>query len=111
MPSKFNGVLQQNFLSSSREADCTMKQKRFTETQIMQILKQAEGGVPVEELCREHDMSRASFYKWRTKCGGMDASMISQIKALAQENPRLKKIYAEISLENDLLEEALGKKW
>jgi len=88
-----------------------MKQKRFTETQIMQILKQAEGGVPVAELCREHGMSSASFYKWRSKYGGMDASMISQMKAIAQENQRLKKMYAEMSLQNDLLKEALGKKW
>lgn len=88
-----------------------MKQKRFTETQIIQILKQAEGGVPVPELCREHGMSAASFYKWRSKYGGMDASLISQMKALAQENQRLKKLYAEMSLQNDLLKEALGKKW
>lgn len=88
-----------------------MKQKRFTETQIMQILKQAEGGVLVAELCREHSMSSASFYKWRSKYGGMDASMISQMKAMAQENQRLKKMYAEMSLQNDLLKEALGKKW
>lgn len=88
-----------------------MKQRRFSETQIMQILKQAEGGVPVAELCREHGMSSASFYKWRSKYGGMDASMISQMKAMAQENQRLKKMYAEMSLQNDLLKEALGKKW
>jgi putative transposase len=88
-----------------------MKQKRFSETQIMQILKQAEGGFPVAELCREHGMSSASFYKWRGKYGGMDASMISQMKAMAQENQRLKKMYAEMSLQNDLLKEALGKKW
>lgn len=88
-----------------------MKQKRFTETQIMQILKQAEGGMPVAELCREHGMSSASFYKWRSKYGGMDASMISQMKAMAQENQRLKKMYAEMSLQNDLLKEALEKKW
>ena len=88
-----------------------MKQKRFTETQIMQILKQAESGVPVAELCREHGMSSASFYKWRSKYGGMDASMISQMKAMAHENQRLKKMYAEMSLQNDLLKEALGKKW
>ena len=88
-----------------------MKQKRFSETQIMQILKQAEGGVPVAELCREHGMSTASFYKWRSKYGGMDASMISEMKAMAQENQRLKKMYAEMSLQNDLLKEALGKKW
>ncbi len=88
-----------------------MKQKRFSETQIMQILKQAEQGVSVSELCRAHGMSSASFYKWRSKYGGMDASMISQMKAMADENHRLKRMYAEMSMQNDLLKEALGKKW
>lgn len=88
-----------------------MKQTRFTESQIMQILKQAENGVPVSELCREHGMSSASFYKWRSKYGGMDASMISDMKAMAEENRRLKRMYAEMSMQNDLLKEALGKKW
>ena len=67
-----------------------MKKSRFSETQIMTILKQAEGGVPVPELCREHCMSNASFYKWRAKYGGMDASLISRMKALDDENKRLK---------------------
>jgi putative transposase len=93
------------------EGDFTMKQKRFSETEIMQILKQSEGGVPVPELCREHGMSNASFYKWRSKYGGMDASMISEMKALAEENKRLKRMYAESQMQNDLLKEALGKKW
>ena len=88
-----------------------MKQKRFSETEIMQILKQAEGGISVPELCREHWMSNASFYKWRSKYGGMDASMISEMKALAEENKRLKRMYAESQMQNDLLKEALGKKW
>jgi putative transposase len=88
-----------------------MKKRRFTETQIMQILKQAENGVPVAELCREHGMSNASFYKWRAKYGGMDASMISEMKVITEENKRLKRMYAEMSMQNDLLKEALGKKW
>lgn len=88
-----------------------MKNSRFNETQIMQILKQAEGGVPVPELCREHGMSNASFYKWRAKYGGMDASLISRLKALDDENKRLKKMYAESQMQNDVLKEALGKKW
>lgn len=87
-----------------------MKKSRFSEAQIMAILQQAEGGVPVSELCREHGMSSASFYKWRAKYGGMDASMISQMKALDDENRRLKKMFAELSMQNDLLKEALGKK-
>ena len=76
----------------------------------MGILKQAESGVPVSELCREHGMSSVSFYKWRATFGGMDASMVSQMKAMAEENRRLKRMYAEMSMQNDLLKEALGKK-
>ena len=76
----------------------------------MAILRQAENGVPVSELCREHWMSSASFYKWRAKFGGMDASMMSEMKAMAEENRRLKRMYAEMSMQNDLLKEALGKK-
>ena len=87
-----------------------MKNSRFTEAQIMLILKQAEGGVPVSELCREHGMSNASFYKWRAKYGGMDASLIAEMKDLSEQNRRLKKMYAEMSMQNDLLKEALGKK-
>jgi putative transposase len=87
-----------------------MKKKKYSDAQIMRILKQAESGVPVSELCREHGMSSASFYKWRSKFGGMDASMISEMKALAEENRRLKRMYADVSMQNDLLKEVLGKK-
>ena len=87
-----------------------MKKARYSNTQIMGILKQAESGVPVSELCREHGMSSASFYKWRAKFGGMDASMMSEMKAMAEENRRLKRMYAEMSMQNDLLKEVLGKK-
>ena len=87
-----------------------MKTARFSDAQIMGILRQAESGVSVSELCREHGMSSASFYKWRSKYGGMDASMVSEMKAMADENRRLKRMYAEMSMQNDLLKEALGKK-
>lgn len=87
-----------------------MKLTRFKEPQILSILRQAEGGMPVAELCREHGMSNASFYKWRSKYGGMDASMIAQTKTLEDENRRLKKMFAELSMQNELLKEALGKK-
>ena len=87
-----------------------MKNGRFSDSQIMGILKQAEGGVPVSELCREHGMSSASFYKWRAKYGGMDVSMMSQLKVMEAENRRLKRMYAEMSMQNDLLKAALGKK-
>jgi putative transposase len=87
-----------------------MKTRRDTEAQILAILRQAEGGVAVAELCREHGMSSASFYKWRAKYGGMDAFMVSQMKAIEEENRRLKRMYADLSMQADLLKEALGKK-
>jgi putative transposase len=87
-----------------------MKLSRYSDAQILSILRQAEGGVPVAELCREHGMSDASFYKWRAKYGGMDASMVSSMKAMEDENRRLKKMFAELSMQNELLREALGKK-
>ena len=87
-----------------------MKNGRFSDAQIMGLLKQAESGVPVSELCRDHGMGSARFYKWRAKFGGMDASMVSQMKAMADENRRVKRLYAEMSMHNDLLKEALGKK-
>lgn len=88
-----------------------MKQSRFTDSQIMAILKQAEAGTPVPELCREHGMSSASFYKWRAKYGGMDVSMMTRMKELEDENRRLKKMYAEERLKAEMVQEALRKKW
>jgi len=69
-----------------------LKKSRFTDSQIIGVLKQAEAGTPVPELCREHCISSATFYKWRSKFGGMDASMMSRMKALEEENRRLKKM-------------------
>ncbi len=88
-----------------------MKKERFSESQIIGILKQAEAGAPLPALCREHGMSRASFYKWRAKYGGLDASQMSRMKELEAENARLKRMYAELHLQNDLIKEALQKKW
>ncbi len=87
-----------------------MKTSRFSDGQIMGILKRAETGVPVPELCREHGMSSASFYKWRAKYGGMDASLMAEMKTVASENQRLKRMFADLSMQNELLKEALGKK-
>ena len=88
-----------------------MKKSRYSDSQIISILKQAEAGTPVPELCREHGMSGASFYKWRAKYGGMDASMMSRLKELEAENTRLKKMYADVQLQNDVIKEAMAKKW
>jgi putative transposase len=88
-----------------------MKTSKFTDSQIMAILKQAEAGTPVPELCREHGMSSATFYKWRAKFGGMDASLMARLKELEAENSRLKKMYAEERLKAEIIQEAMAKKW
>jgi len=88
-----------------------MKKSRYSDHQILNILKQAEAGTPVPELCREHGMSSASFYKWRAKFGGMDASLMRRLKELEAENKRLKKMYAEERLKAEIVTEALEKKW
>ncbi len=88
-----------------------MKKSRFTDSQILAILKQAEGGSPVPRLCREHGISSATFYKWRARYGGMDASLMARLKELEEENRRLKKMYAEERLKAEIVQEALAKKW
>lgn len=88
-----------------------MKKSKYSDSQILSILKQAEAGQAVPELCREHGMSSATFYKWRSKYGGMDVSMMSRLKELEAENTRLKKMYAEERLKAEILKEAIEKKW
>jgi len=88
-----------------------MKKSRYSDSQILAIIKQAESGALVSELCREHGMSAASFYKWRAKYGGMDASLMGQMKELEDENRRLKKMYAEERLKSEIIQEAMAKKW
>ena len=88
-----------------------MKKSRFTDSQIIAILNQAEAGTPVPDLCREHGMSSASFYKWRSKYGGMDASLMAKLKELEEENRRLKKMYAEERLVSEVRKEALEGKY
>lgn len=87
-----------------------MKKSRFTDSQIMAILKQHEAGVAVAELAREHNVSTALIYQWRSKFGGMDASMMKRLKELEAENARLKKMYAEERLKAELRQEALEGK-
>ena len=88
-----------------------MKTLRFTDSQIIAVLKEAEAGTPVPALCRTHGISSATFYKWRSKFGGMDVPLVARMKELEDENRRLKKMYAEAQLSTDLLREALVKKW
>ena len=88
-----------------------MRTSKFSESQIVAILKQQEGGLKVADICREHGISCATFYKWRSKCGGMDASMLKRIKELEAEKARIKKIYAESQMEISVIKEALAKKW
>lgn len=88
-----------------------MKKSRYTDSQILAILKQNEVGTSVVDLCREHGMSDATFYKWRAKFGGMDASLMKRMKELEDENRRLKKMYCEEKLKAEIAREAIEKKW
>ncbi|MCC1492899.1 transposase [Cognatishimia sp. F0-27] len=87
-----------------------MKRTHFTKAQIMGVLHHMEGVMPAAELCREHGMRSPTLYKWRAKHGGIDASVISEKTAMAEKNCRLKRIYACVRMQNDLLKAALGKK-
>ncbi len=88
-----------------------MKKVRFTEAQIVKILKEFESGVDAQTLCREHGIARATFYNWRKKYDGMDASQLKRLKELEEENRKLKQMYADISLDNVMLKDLLGKKF
>ena len=87
-----------------------MKKSRFTDSQIVAILKQSEAGTSVADLCREYGMSSASFYQWRSKYGGMDASLMRRLKEVEAENARLKKMYTEERIKSELRQEALEGK-
>ena len=87
-----------------------MKKSRFTETPIVSILKEADAGMKVEELCRKHGISSASYYNWEKKYGGMDASEIKRLKELEEENAKLKRMYADMALENTALKDLIVKK-
>ncbi len=88
-----------------------MKRQRYSEEQIIGILKEAEAGVPLADLVRKHGISSASFYAWRKKYGGMEVSDAKKLRALEDENRRLKKLVADLSLDNQLLKEISEKKW
>jgi putative transposase len=88
-----------------------MKKSTFTESQIFNMLKQAESGLFVANICREHGVSGATFYKWKAKYGGMDNSMMKRLRELEEENYRLKRMYANAQMDNEILKEALTKKF
>lgn len=88
-----------------------MKRKRFTEEQIVGILKEHEAGVAVSELCRKHGVSDASIYKWKAKYGGLEVSEAKRLKTLEDENSKLKKLLAEAMLDNAMLKDIASKKW
>lgn len=87
-----------------------MKRTQFSENQIIKILKEAEAGVPVTDLCRTYGFSKSSFYKWKAKHGGMEASDLRRLRELQEENRRLKQMYAELSLEHQVLKDIVEKK-
>ena len=88
-----------------------MKRKRFSEEQIIAILREHEAGVSTADLCRKHGMSSASFYAWKAKYGGMDVSDAQKLKGLESENAKLKKLLAEAMIDNAALKDLLAKKW
>ena len=88
-----------------------MKRSRFTEEQVIGILREQEAGVATAEVCRRHGVSSATFYKWKAKFGGMDVSEARRLKALEDENAKLKRMLADSMLDNVALKDLLGKKW
>ena len=88
-----------------------MKRSRYTEAQIIGILKEQEAGAPVAELCRKHGMSDATFYTWKSKYGGLEVSEAKRLRALEAENAKLKRLLADAMLDNAALKDLLGKKW
>ncbi len=87
-----------------------MRKSKFSENQIIAILKAVEAGRSVRDVCREHEVSEATYYKWKSKYGGMQASDIKRLRELEEENRRLKQMYADLSLENHALKDVIAKK-
>ena len=91
--------------------DQTMKRKRFTEEQIIAVLKEHELGAKSSDLCRKHGISEATFYNWKSKYGGMDVSEAKRLKGLESENAKLKRLLADAMLDNAALKDLISKKW
>jgi putative transposase len=87
-----------------------MKKSKFSDTQILSILKQAEAGMPVKEVCRQHQISSACYYKWKSKFGGLSVSELRRNRDLEAENSKLKRMYAEMAMENHALKDLIEKK-
>jgi putative transposase len=87
-----------------------MKKSRYTESQIIAVLKEVDAGRKVEEVCRQHGISSATYYNWKSKYGGMEASDVKRLKELEEENAKLKKMFADVSLENHAIKELVAKK-
>ena len=87
-----------------------MKRSRFTETQIVSILKEADAGMKVKDLCRKHGISDATYYNWKSKYGGMEASDLKRVRELEAENAKLKRMYADLALENTAMKDLIAKK-
>ena len=88
-----------------------MRKSRFTESQIVAVLKQADSGVKVPDVCRHHGISSATYYKWKSKYGGMEASDLKRNKELEEENSRLKQMFADMALENAAMRDLIAKKF
>lgn len=87
-----------------------MKKSKFSESQIVAVLKQGDAGVPIKDLCRQTGISTATYYQWKSKYGGMEASDLKRVKELESENGRLKRMYADMALENAAMKELIAKK-
>jgi len=98
------------FSGKIEQGEFQMKRSKFTERQIIKILKEAESGVPIGDLCRQYGFSKSSYYKWKAKYSGMDASALKRLKELEEENRKLKQMYAELSLDHKILKDIVEKK-